>query len=173
MKNFTRALLFLPILILLTACPYETKVPISEADKPVDANLLGKWYKDGEVDKEYPEEYYNIVKDNDNSYKIAKMELNSEDSTYKEEVYISHITRLQDLNEKKYQFLNMRKDGTYYLHRIELSNERFVLYEVTDNIDEKFNTNDELKKFVENNMHLSFFYNKDEVTYYKGDHQKN
>ena len=57
MKNFTRALLFLPILILLTSCPYETKVPISEADNPVDTKLLGKWYKDGEVDKEYTREY--------------------------------------------------------------------------------------------------------------------
>ena len=146
MKNLTRALLFLPIFILLTSCPYETKVPISEADNPVDTKLLGKWYKDGEVDKEYTGEYYNIVKDNDNSYKIIKMELNSEDSTYKEEVYISHISNLKGSTDKSYKFLNMKKDGTYYLHKIDLIDDRFVLSEVTDNIDEKFNTNEIMRR---------------------------
>ena len=173
MKKLLRTALFIPVLLLLTACPYESKVPITEAEKPVDAKLLGKWYKDGEMEKENPEEYYNITKDGPNNYRISKMELNDEDNTYKEEVYISHITRLQDNNQNKYQFLNMKKDGTYYLHKIDLSDDKFVLFEVTDNIDEKFNTGKELKKFIKSNMHLSFFYNKDEVTYYKGDHEKN
>jgi hypothetical protein len=172
MKNLLKSVIFLPLLILLTACPYESVVPIKEAKSAIDDRLLGKWYKDGEMDKEYPDEFYRIKKEGDSLYQIIKKELNSEDNTYKEEIYISHITELQDSEGKKYKFLNMKKDDKYYLHRIRLNKERFVLYEVTDNIDEQFDNSDELRKFVKENMHLSFFYNKDEVTYYKGDHTK-
>jgi hypothetical protein len=43
--------------------------------------------------------------------------------------------------------MNMQQDGQgdYYLHRIDLGDKEFSLYEVTDNIDEKFNTSPELK----------------------------
>ena len=66
----------------------------------------------------------------------------------------------------------MKQNGKFYLHKVDLSDDRFVLYEVTDNIDEKFDSSEKLKAFVKKHMHLSFFYNKDEVTYYKGDHTK-
>jgi uncharacterized membrane protein YkgB len=42
-----------------------------------------------------------------------------------------------------------------------------MLYELTDNIDEKFTESQKLKEFVKKNMHLSFFYNKDEKKYVK------
>ena len=173
MKKLLRTAAFASLFLILTACPYESKVPITEANKAINKTLLGNWYKDGEMDKKYPDEYYNIEAKDDNTYRIAKLEFNSEDSTYKEEIYISHLSNLKDKNDKKYSFLNMRKDGKYYLHRIKLSSERFVLYELTDNIDEEFDMNEELQDFVKQNMHLSFFYNKDEVTYYKGNHEKN
>jgi len=172
MKRLFRTSIFLPLLVLLTACPYESEVPITDANKAIGKTLLGKWYKDGEMEKENPEEYYEITADGANNYRIAKLEFNSEDDTYTEEIYVSHISALKAPDGKSYKFLNMRKDDKYYLHRIKLNEERFVLYEVTDNIDEKFDTNAELRAFVKQNMHLSFFYNKDEVTYYKGDHTK-
>ncbi len=172
MKSLQRIALFLPILILLTACPYESTVPISEASTPIDKMLLGKWYKDGEAETEFPSEYYKIDPLGSELYEVTKFDMNSQDSTYRNETYISHISTLKDKEGKKYVFLNMKKDGKYYLHKIDLSENQFVLYEVTDNIDEKFNTTDEMKAFVQKHMHLSFFYNKDETTYYKGDHEK-
>jgi len=172
MKKLFRTSIFLPLLVLLTACPYESAVPITDANKAIDGKLLGKWYKEGEMDKEYPSEFYKIKKEGENLYQVIKKELNSEDNTYNEEIYTSHISVLKGPNDKTYKFLNMEKEGKYYIHRIRLNKERFVLYEVTDNIDEKFNTSPELKAFVKQNMHLSFFYNKDEVTYYRGDHKK-
>jgi hypothetical protein len=101
-------------------------------------------------------------------YQVTKMEMNSEDSTYREEPYVSHLSVLKGADNKEYKFLNMKKDGSFYLHRMDLSEKQFVLYEMTDNVDEKFNSSAELREFVKNNMHLSFFYNKDELTYYKG-----
>jgi len=173
MKKLLKASLLLPLLVLFTACPYESTVPISNADIPVDKKFLGNWYKEGEMDKEYPSEYYEIKTESPETYKITKYDLNTDDNSYKQEVYISHITYFIVENDNNYSFLNMKKDGKYYLHRIKLSDTRFVLYELTDNIDEKFNTVEEMRKFVEKNMTLSFFYNKDEVTYYKGDHTMN
>lgn len=168
MKYLLRTLAILPLLFLLTACPYDSQVPISEADKPIDKTLLGKWYKEGEQSNQYPSEYYEITSMTPQLYQVTKLEMNSEDSTYREESYVSHLSVLKGGDSKEYKFLNMKKDGSYYLHRVDLSEEKFVLYEVTDNIDEKFNTSAELREFVKKNMHLSFFYNKDEMTYYKG-----
>lgn len=168
MKNLVKTFWLLPMMILLTACPYESQVPITDANNPIDKTLLGNWYKEGEQGTEYPTEYYKITSMTPELYQITKMEMNSEDSTYREESYVSHMSVLKGSDNKEYKFLNMKKDGNFYLHRVDLSEKRFVLYEVTDNIDERFSTSDELREFVKKNMHLSFFYNKDEMTYYKG-----
>jgi hypothetical protein len=168
MKNLVKTLWLLPMMILLTGCPYDSQVPITEADKPIDKTLLGNWYKEGEQANEYPSEYYKITGMTPQLYQVTKMEMNSEDSTYREEPYVSHLSVLKGADNKEYKFLNMKKDGSFYLHRMDLSEKQFVLYEMTDNVDEKFNSSAELREFVKNNMHLSFFYNKDELTYYKG-----
>ena len=168
MKNLVKTLWLLPMMMLLTACPYDSQVPITEADKPIDKALLGNWYKEGEQNSEYPSEYYKITGMTPELYQVTKMEMNTEDSTYREESYVSHISVLKGADNKEYKFLNMKKDGSYYLHRVDLSDKKFVLYEMTDNVDEKFNTSAELREFVKKHMHLSFFYNKDELTYYKG-----
>lgn len=166
--QFAKRLIFLsPILFLLTACPYESAIPITESNAPIDKNFLGKWYKEGEQNQEYPSEYYEINALGDRLYEIAKNDFNSEDSTYRSETYISHLSKLQKAGED-FWFLNMKKDGKYYLHRIILDSNTFVLYEVTDNIDEQFSKSEELRAFVEKHMNLSFFYNKDEVTFVKG-----
>lgn len=167
MNTIKRALILSPILILLTACPYESSVPIAEAIEGIDNRFVGKWIKEGEQNEEYPDEFYLIQALGDRLYEVVKNDLDNQDSTYRTETYISHLTTLKKSGED-YLFLNMKKDGKYYLHKIDLSEDSFVLFEVTDNIDEKFSNSEELKSFVEKNMDLSFFYNKDETTFYKG-----
>lgn len=167
MNTIKRALVLTPLLFLLTACPYESSVPITEANKGIDNRFLGKWIKEGEQDEEFPDEFYQIQALGDRLYEIEKNDFSSEDSTYRTETYISHFSTLTKSGED-FLFLNMKKDGKYYLHRVDLSDETFVLFEVTDNIDEQFSNSKDLKAFVEKNMDLSFFYNKDEATFYKG-----
>jgi hypothetical protein len=60
----------------------------------------------------------------------------------------------------------MQESGTkkYLLHRIDLVPSGLKLFEVTDNIDEKFESSDEMEAFFRQNMKLSFFYTKDEVS---------
>lgn len=65
--------------------------------------------------------------------------------------------------------MNMQKDGTgdYYLHKVVLKDKAMTFIEVTENIDEKFNTSEELRAFITKYMKLSFFYTKEEVQYTK------
>ncbi len=153
-------------LIFLTACPYESSVPITAVSENIDEAFLGKWVKEGEQDQEFPSEYYEITGISAQLYEISKNDLNNEDSTYRSETYISHISTLQK-DDEKFTFLNMKKDGKYYLHKVDLDADKFVLYEVTDNIDDQFSSSEELRTFVEKHMDLSFFYNKDEATFYR------
>jgi hypothetical protein len=149
--------------ILFTACPYTSSVPIDDPSVKVDKNLIGKWEKFSDQTNEHPT-FFVISSIGDLKYNIIKNEYNSTDSSYTKTIYVSHISKVDNLN-----FLNMQQDGKgdYYLYKIELGNSEFKLYEVTDNIREKFNTSADLKAFIKKNMNLSFFYNKDEEKYIK------
>jgi hypothetical protein len=65
--------------------------------------------------------------------------------------------------------MNMVESGTkeYLMHRIDFVPAGLVLYQVTDNIDEKFDSVEKMRAFFQKNMRLSFFYNKDEVSLVK------
>ncbi len=148
-------------MLILTACPYQSSVPISEANQKLDKKLMGKWIKESDMEAKNPE-YFEIQPIDKYKFNIVKFEYQTSDSTYKETKYLTHITKIDDN-----VFLNMQENGAgdYFLHKIDLQGDKFILYEVTDNIDEKFNTSAELYDFVKKNMNLSFFYNKDETTY--------
>ncbi len=166
MKRFTNYILLVSVmglLLVLTACPYASKVPIDKAGVKFDRNLLGKWKKYSNSESKHPE-YFEIADIDGNQFNINKFEYSSSDSSYNKSVYLAHISKIGD-----YLFLNMQKggEGDYFLHRIDLNGNTFKLYEVTDNIDETFNTSEELRDFIKKNMHLSFFYNKDEKLYIK------
>ncbi len=148
-------------MVILTACPYASQVPIDTPSVKVQNPLLGKWIKAGDESNANPN-YFVITKNDDFKYKIIKNEYNSYDSAYKETIYISHISKIDNL-----EFMNMQQDGTgdFYLYKIVLGQNEFSLFEVTDNIDEKFTASPDLKAFIKKNMNLSFFYNKDEEKY--------
>ncbi len=167
MKDLERIVLIgltLGMFLMLTACPYASSVPIDKANTKIDKNLIGKWKKFSGPESADPE-YLEISDVDGNYFNITKLKYKSTDSSYSKTVYLAHISKIDD-----YIFLNMQEDGkgSYYLHRVEYDGKnKFKIYEVTDNIDEKFNTSEELKDFVKKYMHLSFFYNKEEELYVK------
>ncbi len=58
------------------------------------------------------------------------------------------------------------QDDVYYFYKMDfIADDTFVLYEVTDNISEKFENSKDLYKFFEAYKDLSFFYNNDEETF--------
>lgn len=159
--NYFLIVLFAGMMFVLMACPYQSVVPIDVPNQKVDKAMLGKWVKNSDKDKPNPE-YFEISSLSEFKYNIVKYEYQSSDSTYKQTKYVTHFTKIENLT-----FMNMQKDGEgdFYLHRIDVVGNEFTLFELTDNIDEKFNTSADLKKFVMKNMNLSFFYNKDEKKY--------
>ncbi|MCF6239958.1 MAG: hypothetical protein L3J74_01285 [Bacteroidales bacterium] len=161
MKTKVVLLSLLAAVLVLTACPYQSSVPISEANQKLDKKLMGKWIKESDMEAENPE-YFEIQPVDKYKFNIVKFEYQTSDSSYKETKYLTHITKI-DNNV----FLNMQENGAgdYFLHKVDLQGDKFILYELTDNIDEKFNTSAELYDFVKKYMNLSFFYNKDETTY--------
>lgn len=163
MRNFFIFFGFSALFCLLIACPYTSTVPIDVPNVKVDKAMLGKWIKTSDLEAENPS-FYEIKKQDKMMYEIIDNSYNSSDSTYAQEIYISHVTEIDGIT-----FMNMQKDGTgdYFLHKIVLKDKRMTFIELTENIDEKFNTSEELKAFVTKYMNLSFFYTKEEVQYTK------
>ncbi len=151
------------VLVLLTACPYESEVPIDDPVIKIDKSILGIWAQPTEIEKEN-HKFYDIQKNEKFKYNIIDNEYNTSDSAYTQTKYIAHLSKVGNM-----MFMNMQKDGegNYYIYRIDITDDGFTLFEVTNNIDEKFTSSKELKEFVKKYMSLSFFYNKDEKKYVK------
>lgn len=156
------------LLCLFTACPYQSDVPISEPETAVTEDLLGKWVKESDnTEEEYPE-YFVIEKKSQYIYKIIKYSYDQEDSVYTDTPHDAHISLV-----KGNEFLNMHLDeetdmaSGFGLYKLERKKESFTLFELSNNIDEKFENSKQLEKFVKKYMHLSFFYNTGEETYIK------
>lgn len=151
----------LGLMFLLTACPYQSKVAIGPAEEKVDKKLFGEWIAVADLEYENPT-YYSIEKFSKVKYTVVENSYSSYDSTYTETKYFMHSTTIKDRT-----FLNIQEyaGGDYYLHYVEVGDKEFTLFEISENIDEQFMSSEELKKFVTNNMNLSFFYTKGEIKY--------
>lgn len=172
-RFFPAVIMLLAITVFLTACPYTSSVPVSAPKEKLDKKLFGKWIKESASDTENPEYFviekfkareHGISKSDEDKYKysIEKYEYSSSDSTYDKTLFVSHTTGIEDK-----VFINMQKngEGSYYIYRIDIRGDNFTLFEVTDNIDEKFSNSQDLYNFVKKHKDLSFFYNKDEEKY--------
>lgn len=162
-KQVKRLSVLAALMVLLTACPYESKYPITPAEEKIEKDLCDKWISASEKEYDDPT-YYEIKKYDKVKYEITEWSYSSYDSVYTSKMYLMHTSTVGDR-----RFMNVQENGTgvYYLHMYEMHENDFVLYEITDNIDETFNSSAQLKSFVEKNMDHSFFYQRDEVTYFR------
>jgi hypothetical protein len=158
MKHIQRITGLLAIAFLFMGCPYGTEVAIDEKPQiKVMSALLGKWEKRSSADYSYT-----VSRLDEYNYKIEKLTTSSGEKT----VYTGFLS---DVEGEK--FFNIREETatpkTYYLYKVDLSggDNMVKLVSVTDNIDEKFTSSAELKKFIEKYKGLSFFYDKDEDSY--------
>ena len=155
------------LMLILTACPYQSRVPISKPVEKINKDLLGYWIASGEM--EYGEEatYFEIGKFDKVKYEIIEHSYSTYDSTWSEKKYHMHTSMVGDET-----FMNIQEDGMgdYHLHKLEIDvagkSKQLTVYEVTDNIDETFNTSEDLKAFIEKHKGLSFFYTSDETIYF-------
>ncbi len=149
---------------LLMGCPYETEVPISEPSVMFPADLLGKWES-----KSSGDEIMTIRKKTDYIVSISKTkkEPKEDDKPEEYEAYLSEVDAVNFLNISEPS--EQGSGAKFYLYKIEVSanNSRITLNAVTENIDEQFSNSAELKAFIQKNMHLSFFYEKEDEIYQK------
>lgn len=147
--------------IILTGCPYESKVPVDDAlNGKIDATLPGK-YKE-----KSSEDYIYEITSEGNQYRITKKKLNSED----EPTFYLGFTSMVGTN----QYINIREEGSstdirYYIYKMEVRGDGLIkLKGVSDNITEEFANSAEFRAFIKKYENLSFFFDKDEEkTFYK------
>lgn len=169
------ALILIMIVTLFTACPYSSPVPIDKPNVKVDKKLLGRWYIDESTMSTLPK-IYEFKKESEFTYKILVYDSESDIEEGTPTLFTGHFTQIED-----YTFLNMKPDepdmfieDAYYIVRLDIAENKkeFILYEVTENIDEKFEKQEEFYEFVKTNMRLSFFYDNDDVKYTRNKPEK-
>jgi len=157
MKNtFFRVVALASVAFVFTACPYMSTVPVSQPAEPVNEALFGKWVAASDVEYDHPT-YYSIEELDANRYEVV--EFQHYDHKYNKVKYMMHSSMVGGK-----MFMNVQEAaGTdYYIHMIEIKTDEFTLWEVTNNIDEKFSSSADLKDFIEKYMALSFFFTIDE-----------
>ncbi len=164
MKQLRLSIALLPLLFLLTACPYASEFPLDKPSQKINKAFLGKWIEKG-GDEKHPN-FFVITESGANQYKFEQNEFSTSNEVYEKTALMGYVTDIG-----KTTFLNLKKqdDTNFLFYKIQLAPDatNFVLFEVTDNIDEKFTSSQSLKSFFEKNKDLSFFYNKEEKTYTK------
>lgn len=154
----------LPLLFLLTACPYNAKVPLDEPNQKVNPAFIGKWVESDEYNPTTNPTYYVITDAGSNQYKIEENKYDDSKKAYEKENNVGYITQIGNV-----MFLNFKKDDKYYFYKVELSADEktFFLHEVTVNIKETFDNSAKMKAFFDKHKNLSYFYHIDAIKYTK------
>ncbi len=146
----------LAIVVLLTACPYSSSVPIDEGTVKVANGLQGQWIAAEEKESANPT-YFVITVDDKFHATSKKMEYSTTDSSYSETVY--QLT-FSDVNGET--FMNAKEAGsdTYSLYNFNFDEKtgEIATSEVTDYIKETFSSSKDLKEFISKNKSNSYFY---------------
>jgi len=155
-----RKVKFLSLLIIcclgLFGCPYESQVPISRPEIPVDNKFLGKWSSKDEVYNTYT-----VTKASHVEYHIVQQNISNTT------LYKGHLSEV-----KGSFFMNLFSDSTksYYLYKVKMDSagSRFTLTPIAENLPDHFGSIDGLKNYVEKNMNFQSFYNEsDRIEYQK------
>lgn len=165
MKKICSVLCLLTSFFIFSGCPYDSEVPIDAPSLSINTALLGTWEARNNQD-----ESFKISKHDEFSFNIVKTSKKSNEKKEAEK-YRAHLSTINNVT-----FLNLSDDNPdvltpkYYLYKLVITNPGIVtLSEITENIDERFKTSDELKKFIAANMKNSYFYSKDEASYIRTD----
>ncbi|MCS6968765.1 MAG: hypothetical protein RMJ44_08730 [Cytophagales bacterium] len=158
----TNVLSLLGILLICTACPYQSAVPVDEPNQPVKEEWLGKWKTDVNA-----KDFYEVTKLGDNIYQIVEHTYKVE-GAIERKTYIAHTSAVGDMT-----FLNVKMtrqgasvvpNSDFLIFKIKSAEgKKITLLPVTENVREKFDNSAELRNFILENDKLSFFYEKETV----------
>ena len=171
MKIFLKCFSIMAICLLITACPYESPVPLASPSEKLIPELLGKW-----AVHDSKGEHVVINKLNTYQYQINDYKFDNDKREYISENYRAHSSTID--NET---FLNISpvsviesgdsidvKSETYFLYKIKFhGTDSLLLIEVSQYIREQFINSAELEAFVKTYKDLSFFFG-EETVYVRG-----
>ena len=152
MKKNKTLIGIIPLFFLLTACIYESEVPIDEPSVKVSPKLLFTWGESGG-------DTYKFTRSDDYTYAIDVIHPNNK-TPEKMMAYASIVDDKTFLNV--WSVKKGKSSKSYILLKIRmLSDSTLLVMPLTENIREKFTSSADLKKFISENMDRSFFYEKD------------
>ena len=180
MKLYKLTLVFFGLffsLIVLTGCPYESKVPLTETGVEIPKNFIGKWVEVNELSKESNQNFYQLDPINKKEFMLNKIEYSSYSQKYDTTFYkgsLSLINNVYFMTIKKYEPIKKNqeektdpfeedKEG-YYTYRVRYENGYIKIDELSSDITEVFNNSTEFHDFVQKNMSNELFYSS---TFYK------
>jgi hypothetical protein len=152
----------LAIMVLAAACPYTSAIALSDPTVKVDKAFYGTWVLQSE--DEFPP-YYDIKEDDGKTFAMDKYSYNGDTQSYYIEA--SYKAWFTDISGTRFvNVFDVSDPSSFYIYRLDMQGkETFVLFEVTDNIDEQFTDPKEMVNFFKKYKDLSFFYNLGEETY--------
>ncbi len=163
MRKSIKYILFVAMLVFITACPYEAPFPIDEPSIKYSSAMLGKWVEESEMESEVPS-YYEITDEDGYTFNIGEYTYDSEEDSWSTSEYSAHLSKVGD-----YKFINIYDYSmeVWYFYRIDWDDpEQFTLFALTDYISDEFDSSEEMKIYFEKYCDLSFFYQPGE-TYMK------
>ncbi len=155
----------LPISFILSACPYESPVPLESSPvEPVDTSLLGYWYgiiKDGS--DFFGIEALDIKKQSDSTYSIvrygkaAKGDIILPDTAYftgftsyiGEQRFMNIESSIVIIDTRNHKSPGVKTERIYYIARFERNHDTLRLKTISENFSSRrnsFRTAQELKK---------------------------
>lgn len=171
MKKLIYTLSIVTMSMLFMGCPYKTKVNLeSNPSESVNSAYLGSYEKKGSTTYRFV-----VSKKSSNYYKIEEIKNSDDEVRYAYEGYTTTIKGTKFLvtrETKSYSTdYSSRENADYYIYKISANSSGTIvkLYELSENIDETFETAAELKAFIGKYKDLSFFYEKSTLKYYKED----
>jgi len=170
MKKLMYTFGIISLSFLFMGCPYETKVNLEEnPTEKVNSAYLGTFEKKGSTTYRYV-----VSKKSANLYTIQEVKNSDNKVNYEYEGYTTTIKGTPFLitwKTKSYSSEYTKDNAKFYIYKIGANSSGTIikLYELTDNIDEEFETAAELKAFLGKYKDLSFFFKKKTLKYYKED----
>jgi hypothetical protein len=156
MKKLPIFALLIPLLFVLTACPYSQSVPLDKPTQKINKKMLGKWVEEQPPQRVIPPNYFVISQFDEKTYQIQYNLYEKRDYLRSNHTaYVTEIGKTIFLNAR-----NEKPESPFYFYKIEIAadGDSFTLSEVVPHVKEKFNNSQDLKAFFQKQKDISFFY---------------
>ena len=171
MRKLLKCFSMMTIYLLITACPYESSVPLTSPSETLIPELLGKWVVHGGKG-----DHVVINMLNTYQYQINDYKFNNDKREYIAKNYRAHSSTIDNETFLNISPIPIIEGGdtigvnpeTYFLYKIKFQGtDSLLLVEVSQYIREKFINSAELEAFVKKYKDLSFFFG-EETLYIRG-----